>query len=268
MIHTEDKPPLTRRWTFARHGGDFALRQTSAHAEMDPWDGMDNLVRRPNLRSRGDGPLRVALRPCGGRKPPLTRRWTHLVKVARVPEAQTSAHAEMDPAQIQDSCGMLANLRSRGDGPLSTFELFFARAKPPLTRRWTLILSGKELRPPQTSAHAEMDPCVGPGRETGVANLRSRGDGPLFNCHFICQTDKPPLTRRWTDFMRGDKESRNQTSAHAEMDPRRRPYTARRRPNLRSRGDGPTRSTVSPDIKSKPPLTRRWTLDELRILGE
>ena len=116
----------------------------------------------------------------------------------------------------------------------------------------------------QTSAHAEMDPSSSKRGKTGCSNLRSRGDGPLVrNVGALCAT-KPPLTRRWTWLMDVYKSIRDQTSAHAEMDPS--PvcagifYFA----NLRSRGDGPDSGVCSRSAGCKPPLTRRWTPDLLR----
>ena len=73
----------------------------------------------PNLRSRGDGPGQHSLVMLSANKPPLTRRWTRLGGEEDNTIAQTSAHAEMDPFIPVTLWGVLANLRSRGDGPVS-----------------------------------------------------------------------------------------------------------------------------------------------------
>ena len=179
-------------------------------------------VRRhvlPNLRSRGDGPVPIMFRIASLCKPPLTRRWTGYSSCFRSQRQQTSAHAEMDHLAVLDVEHILANLRSRGDGPTALFLRGGRVFKPPLTRRWTRYLSLGISKMPQTSAHAEMD--LAPATQTKIfkPNLRSRGDGPKprLRGHFLfC---KPPLTRRWTRQRRLFPERRLQTSAHAEMDP-------------------------------------------------
>ena len=267
-IALANKPPLTRRWTVVRDAVIVLDEQTSAHAEMDPRAAGSFRLGRPNLRSRGDGPRACFCPTTRSAKPPLTRRWTGHAERAEVMAGQTSAHAEMDLDPFREGTAPSPNLRSRGDGPLRRPGKRNRRRKPPLTRRWTPASAREEKPASQTSAHAEMDPSSIVISYVKRTNLRSRGDGPTSCAATRSPVIKPPLTRRWTFLSILACYPGRQTSAHAEMDPRRRPYTARRRPNLRSRGDGPTRSTVSPDIKSKPPLTRRWTLDELRILGE
>ena len=92
-----------------------------------------------------------------------------------------------------------------------------------------------------------------------TTNLRSRGDGPLMTTPAIALANKPPLTRRWTVVRDAVIVLDEQTSAHAEMDPRAAGSFRLGRPNLRSRGDGP-RACFCPTTRSaKPPLTRRWT---------
>ena len=157
MIHTEDKPPLTRRWTHAERRTCTACRQTSAHAEMDLQCTFARLGLLPNLRSRGDGPIPDDDRFAKRAKPPLTRRWTVSILADGSLRTQTSAHAEMDPVwprRVQP-CG--ANLRSRGDGPRGKRGAVNIHVKPPLTRRWTSTVSGQVMWEEQTSAHAEMD---------------------------------------------------------------------------------------------------------------
>ena len=76
IARTVAKPPLTRRWTHLGHDVLDLVHQTSAHAEMDP-DRLRPCGRRfPNLRSRGDGPVRLGTPDQTALKPPLTRRWT------------------------------------------------------------------------------------------------------------------------------------------------------------------------------------------------
>ena len=192
------KPPLTRRWTrffvFHRAVG----KQTSAHAEMDLSVRINQHERATNLRSRGDGPIRVTptWRPAG--KPPLTRRWTRDGKGLQQLPDQTSAHAEMDLGARRPWTSVWANLRSRGDGPTLICAPPPHSAKPPLTRRWTPSPGRRDIVTNQTSAHAEMDPLRGYRPCGSSSNLRSRGDGPPPLIFLWLRSIKPPLTRRWT----------------------------------------------------------------------
>ena len=173
------KPPLTRRWTrigCGHVGGDF---QTSAHAEMDLRNKVKVEAEWTNLRSRGDGPASVASTQCVGVKPPLTRRWTGYSSCFRSQRQQTSAHAEMDHLAVLDVEHILANLRSRGDGPIGHYIYRPLSSKPPLTRRWTRCHRAAQRRSRQTSAHAEMDLPRSSFGEGAFSNLRSRGDGPV-----------------------------------------------------------------------------------------
>ena len=206
MIHTEDKPPLTRRWTVCWLFLFEVRGQTSAHAEMDPATQGFQALLLPNLRSRGDGPLLSPSTTFTSTKPPLTRRWTLIKVYIKQQNTQTSAHAEMDPSCRHFSRASQANLRSRGDGPsLLPRRCVFSsqvRAKPPLTRRWTRLTISTTASRTQTSAHAEMDLCSLPRRHVAGANLRSRGDGPLVFGLVSASLTKPPLTRRWTSWPR------------------------------------------------------------------
>ena len=209
-----------------------------------------------NLRSRGDGPIgHYIYRPLSS-KPPLTRRWTPSLWGVVDVTPQTSAHAEMDPLSSCSTAQITANLRSRGDGPTALFLRGGRVFKPPLTRRWTRYLSHGISKMPQTSAHAEMDPTVAFVPGAPVANLRSRGDGPLT--YYVANADavKPPLTRRWTNKPGLSITYMGQTSAHAEMDPTTRRTTPTVFPNLRSRGDGPALLAFGALRSGKPPLTR------------
>ena len=75
----------------------------------------------------------------------------------------------------------------------------------------------------------------------------------------IALANKPPLTRRWTVVRDAVIVLDEQTSAHAEMDPRAAGSFRLGRPNLRSRGDGPADEFFIRRRDFKPPLTRRWT---------
>ena len=77
VLASSVKPPLTRRWTVFLFRDCQYYVQTSAHAEMDPHVALYEIPVKPNLRSRGDGPIPAALRFRYVCKPPLTRRWTH-----------------------------------------------------------------------------------------------------------------------------------------------------------------------------------------------
>ena len=98
-IQWKYKPPLTRRWTRVLVRGWLTGLQTSAHAEMDLSGGGGASGQHPNLRSRGDGPRILDSLPDWERKPPLTRRWTSPTVRTSRSMLQTSAHAEMDPAE-------------------------------------------------------------------------------------------------------------------------------------------------------------------------
>lgn len=90
------------------------------------------------------------------------------------------------------------------------------------------------------------------------ANLRSRGDEPSPKVTSWISTVKPPLTRRWTPFIRSVALDPEQTSAHAEMDLSELVCELPEPSNLRSRGDGPDMSGWKKVAVNKPPLMRRW----------
>ena len=154
------------------------IRQTSAHAEMDPCASPATKPATTNLRSRGDGPKPLRLIGSGLFKPPLTRRWTHGCCSFHRVNGQTSAHAEMDRTVSSAISTPPSNLRSRGDGPTAVHAFAILANKPPLTRRWTYANATVDCSTLQTSAHAEMDRILISCMKRVVANLRSRGDGP------------------------------------------------------------------------------------------
>ena len=250
------KPPLTRRWTILPCLMLNTFSQTSAHAEMDLLDTTYTDLYRPNLRSRGDGPAVIVQHSADHGKPPLTRRWTYRALPSGRARFQTSAHAEMDPLPESWHFKDAPNLRSRGDGPRAGDTDQNLQTKPPLTRRWTQAPFARAFFILQTSAHAEMDPTAAFVPGAPVANLRSRGDGPLT--YYVANADavKPPLTRRWTNKPGLSITYMGQTSAHAEMDPTTRRTTPTVFPNLRSRGDGPALLAFGALRSGKPPLTR------------
>ena len=143
MIHTEDKPPLTRRWTSHCRDRCTGAMQTSAHAEMDPLRSRCVTRLKTNLRSRGDGPSKCIVCVIFLVKPPLTRRWTRRGRPDGHHEQQTSAHAEMDPVSWTACRIGSANLRSRGDGPGRADGACPQRSKPPHTRRWAPKSDGR-----------------------------------------------------------------------------------------------------------------------------
>ena len=189
------KPPLTRRWTPVRPEVFAWGDQTSAHAEMDPQTSFSSGVAISNLRSRGDGPRACFCPTTRSAKPPLTRRWTRSNNVPDRVALQTSAHAEMDRILVLLSVTASANLRSRGDGPLTYYVANADAVKPPLTRRWTNKPGLSITYMGQTSAHAEMDPTTRRTTPTVFPNLRSRGDGPALLAFGALRSGKPPLTR-------------------------------------------------------------------------
>ena len=258
----ENKPPLTRRWTWVWDSPASLSTQTSAHAEMDPPLLSFRPVFKPNLRSRGDGPFAFLICLFAVCKPPLTRRWTQIGDDGSFSGYQTSAHAEMDLSTSPDGLRRMSNLRSRGDGPFCSQPGIARSCKPPLTRRWTSASRSPPWTCTQTSAHAEMDLPLALSRLGQLANLRSRGDGPHSRFTTFRSSSKPPLTRRWTPRTSDRRDSYSQTSAHAEMDLLDDAAHAQEPPNLRSRGDGPYQTLARAKQASKPPLTRRWTSEE------
>ena len=194
-----------------------------------------------NLRSRGDGPLMTTPAIALANKPPLTRRWTRRRVFHPASRFQTSAHAEMDLEPVFVRRHVLPNLRSRGDGPVPIMFRIASLCKPPLTRRWTILPCLMLNTFSQTSAHAGMNLKCTTLTVGEYAKPRSRGDGPFENHTIMVEILKPPLTRRWTCVRCVHTVCRCQTSAHAEMDPRWARRSPARWPNLRSRGDGPTR---------------------------
>ena len=104
----------------------------------------------------------------------------------------------MDPTAAFVPGAPVANLRSRGDGPLTYYVANADAVKPPLTRRWTNKPGLSITYMGQTSAHAEMDLFKVSANGYSQANLRSRGDGPQGAQGAKVLSDKPPLTRRWT----------------------------------------------------------------------
>ena len=212
-----------------------------------------------NLRSRGDGPAVIVQHSADHGKPPLTRRWTSRRRHRPKSSNQTSAHAEMDPSPVCAGIFYFANLRSRGDGPLTYYVANADAVKPPLTRRWTNKPGLSITYMGQTSAHAEMDLKCTTLTVGEYAKPRSRGDEPSVVVQYSADDGKTPLTRRWTYSMMLLMPKNHQTSAHAEMDPTRRWPEPSRQANLRSRGDGPPKNQSGSLVASKPPLTRRWT---------
>ena len=219
-----------------------------------------------NLRSRGDGPASVASTQCVGVKPPLTRRWTGYSSCFRSQRQQTSAHAEMDHLAVLDVEHILANLRSRGDGPIGHYIYRPLSSKPPLTRRWTPSLWGVVDVTPQTSAHAEMDQQTRPFHHLHGTNLRSRGDGPDHEKDDADSVSKPPLTRRWTCLACLRGPAVRQTSAHAGMNLKCTTLTVGEYAKPRSRGDEPSVVVQYSADDGKTPLTRRWTYSMMLLM--
>ena len=241
----ENKPPLTRRWTWVWDSPASLSTQTSAHAEMDPPLLSFRPVFKPNLRSRGDGPFAFLICLFAVCKPPLTRRWTQIGDDGSFSGYQTSAHAEMDLSTSPDGLRRMSNLRSRGDGPFCSQPGIARSCKPPLTRRWTSASRSPPWTCTQTSAHAEMDLQSVKPSAVKATNLRSRGDGPYQTLARAKQASKPPLTRRWTSEEPVWISRSEQTSAHAEMDREGLTGHARSVPNLRTRGDGLLKATAA-----------------------
>ena len=113
------KPPLTRRWTCLACLRGPAVRQTSAHAGMNLKCTTLTVGEYAKPRSRGDEPSVVVQYSADDGKTPLTRRWTYSMMLLMPKNHQTSAHAEMDPTRRWPEPSRQANLRSRGDGPVT-----------------------------------------------------------------------------------------------------------------------------------------------------
>ena len=226
---------------------------------MDPSPVCAGIFYFANLRSRGDGPDSGVCSRSAGCKPPLTRRWTPDLLRRQRRRRQTSAHAGMNLRFEKPHVHAFSKPRSRGDEPRRVAAACRSRPKTPLTRRWTGYSACFRSQRQQTSAHAEMDHLAVLDVEHILANLRSRGDGPIGHYIYRPLSSKPPLTRRWTPSLWGVVDVTPQTSAHAEMDPLSSCSTAQITANLRSRGDGPTALFLRGGRVFKPPLTRRWT---------
>ena len=151
------KPPHMRRWTPEEVFRLKQIAQTSAYAEMDPYECISDKLHAPNLRICGDGPDNSPAISLWHSKPPHMRRWTSWGVIPATPNWQTSAYAEMDPPSRATSASPSSNLRICGDGPLSTVEPCFFACKPPHMRRWTACRSPGRAGSGQTSAYAEMD---------------------------------------------------------------------------------------------------------------
>ncbi len=73
----------------------------------------------------------------------------------------------------------------------------------------------------QTSAYAEMDLSTSKSRPILWPNLRICGDGPKLLKEEPDVSYKPPHMRRWTRICDEAAKDMDQTSAYAEMDPKR-----------------------------------------------
>ena len=174
-----------------------------------------------NLRICGDGPLTHWSSGIMPYKPPHMRRWTVSPAASRSGHRQTSAYAEMDPRLCPGVSRLWSNLRICGDGPSHVVFQREHGSKPPHMRRWTCarFLPGRSAA--QTSAYAEMDLSVQKYGGFCQPNLRICGDGPNSEEIDSEETDKPPHMRRWTRICDEAAKDMDQTSAYAEMDPKR-----------------------------------------------
>ena len=84
---------------------------------MDLAPATQTKIFKPNLRSRGDGPLTYYVANADAVKPPLTRRWTSSLFLSDDTFCQTSAHAGMNPQKNSVDVCFTAKPRSRGDEP-------------------------------------------------------------------------------------------------------------------------------------------------------
>ena len=249
---------------------------SSACAEMDPtW--RDGAGGGAPPRARGDGPacsarsssrlLRVRemdppprrwtppSRTTSSSAPPRARRWTPGEQHRYEPPRRAPpACAEMDPRRVPDT------ERSAADQLL------------PRARRWTLHLRQRHARRAPLAC-AEMDPSPPSPEPFGLLRARrwtrgTRGKG-AGSAPSACAEMDPPHGRRRPA---GDGSSR------AEMDPRRRPRSARQMTRLlacaemdpaalamaiavrllRVRGDGPSRAWL-PSFACRLLRVRRWT---------
>ena len=210
-----------RRWTRTRRAIIGPISQTSAYAEMDRSSIFPVSLILTNLRICGDGPLLIDYVIRWRSKPPHMRRWTARLLLDHPHPAQTSAYAEMDPFSPFPRRRKPSNLRICGDGPFALLRNHGVCPKPPHTRRWTRTAQGCQVPQVQTSAYAEMDlKSFLPARRRST-NLRIRRDGPSSPNILVPRRGKPPHMRRWTRICDEAAKDMDQTSAYAEMDPKR-----------------------------------------------
>ncbi len=195
--------------------------------------------------------------------PPHTRGWTPCARCWNGLREGSPAHAGMDPCRVPRQCRNEWLPRTRGDGPHTVGERLFVEKAPPHTRGWTHRLALGRRRGLGSPAHAGMDPS-GWCASTAMGGLpRTRGDGPGRPSSSRAGPLAPPHTRGWTLRPRVQAGPDRGSPAHAGMDR----AAARPRPSRaglpRTRGDGPSASTMMRACAQAPPHTRGWTVAAL-----
>ena len=149
--------------------------------------------------------------------------------------------------------------RSRGDGPLSVATVVVLSVVAPLARGWTLPWLQAGQRSLGCPARAGMDPHPGPDCRWLGRLPRSRGDGPQPIPPTPGAPEVAPLARGWTPPMRAPTVMLGGCPARAGMDPCSGCRCGRPIGLPRSRGDGPSRASLTVSLMPVAPLARGWT---------
>ena len=215
---------------------------------------------RPRLpRTRGDGPGSEYERRMMVTASPHTRGWTRFARSeSRVPE-RLHRLLGRDPLRALGVALLLGLPRTRGDGPHPSMQGFMSAAASPHTRGWTPQVEVHSEPPEGFPAHAGMDPHSRPARQHSGRLPRTRGDGPRHSLARLGERKASPHTRGWTRVPARGKSIACGFPAHAGMDPGG-PRASRGHPRLpRTRGDGPSRLTITSPRSRASPHTRGWT---------
>ena len=252
--------PHTRGWTVRAGAERRPPWGFPAHAGMDPRPRTPRRRAARLPRTRGDGPADSGRGRDGEAASPHTRGWTRERLQRRQPALGFPAHAGMDPGR-PDRAGSPRRLpRTRGDGPASATPGTPSARASPHTRGWTARGPARRRRGRGFPAHAGMDPPSTPCTLGRSGLPRTRGDGPGWEDDARAGWQASPHTRGWTPRRREGALPGVGFPAHAGMDPSTAGWRATRRRLPRTRGDGPSTSSMSSPSRAASPHTRGWTL--------
>ncbi len=231
--------PHTRGSTFFRLTHSPFVPGCPAHAGIDP-ERLSAALRCARLpRTRGDRPTYwLWVGQCGWAAP-HTRGSTRVDRLARRMPRGCPAHAGIDPAHgALWAIGTLAAPHTRGS-----------------TRA---VAQPRDVRP-GCPAHAGIDPPRGPRRHRAQGLPRTRGDRPCSAASLTRRSAAAPHTRGSTRREREHDVRRSGCPAHAGIDPRSLPRSAKGRRLPRTRGDRPRRAGVAWTPARAAPHTRGST---------